>query len=412
VHLDLETSAGPAWKPLPVAISSVLAVVGAAAPTGWLLVARFAALGAVALGFALARRLAGGSIPAGLAAASGVLLCTGFVPHAAVGNSEGMGVALALAAVACALDGRARMALLVGFALALLRPESWPVLALYAVALGRRGAHRRLILALGLSLPVLWFVPDLLASGDLLRSFGRAQVPNPGAPALAERPALASISRATAVPLPPLLLGALALGVRAVRAPADRPALVPGAAGTAWIAIVAAMSEAGFSGEERYALPGAALIGVSGAVGLERIVRALGSRTPGRRVGLLGALAPLLICLAFALPRLGELAAESRQLAHGAALATDLPRAVEAAGGAEALLRCGRPHTGRYRGPVVAWHLGVHKARVGFAPAAPGVVLRSPLRSGARPSPDVPRGFRLAAVHGLWQVWTACPPES
>ena len=44
--------------------------------------------------------------------------------------------------------------------------------------------------------------------------------------------------------------------------------MLPAAAGLAWLLIVAAMAEAGFSGEPRYALPGAALLAVTAGAGL------------------------------------------------------------------------------------------------------------------------------------------------
>src|SRR5918999_360739 len=57
----LSTVDGPAFKPLPVAVCALLAPLGAAAPWAWVLLVRVAAVVAVWLAFALARRLAGGS---------------------------------------------------------------------------------------------------------------------------------------------------------------------------------------------------------------------------------------------------------------------------------------------------------------------------------------------------------------
>ncbi len=55
--LDLDTGAGPSWKPLAVMITTPLALAGDAAPTLWLLVARAGWLAAVALAYRLAWRL-------------------------------------------------------------------------------------------------------------------------------------------------------------------------------------------------------------------------------------------------------------------------------------------------------------------------------------------------------------------
>jgi hypothetical protein len=71
-HGTLSTAEGPAFKPLPVAATALLTPLGGAAPVVWVIVARAGTVLAVVLGFRLGRRLAGGSIAAGVAAAGGV----------------------------------------------------------------------------------------------------------------------------------------------------------------------------------------------------------------------------------------------------------------------------------------------------------------------------------------------------
>src|SRR5262245_770793 len=58
--LDLDTTAGPAWKPLPVLVTSALAPFGDAAPALWLVLARAGGFFAVVLACKLAARLVGG----------------------------------------------------------------------------------------------------------------------------------------------------------------------------------------------------------------------------------------------------------------------------------------------------------------------------------------------------------------
>src|SRR5688572_6744377 len=79
---DLDTTAGPAWKPLPVAVTALLAPFGAA-PDLWLLLARAAGIAAVLLVGRLAWRLAGGSFVAALVASVSLVLVSGFVRGAA-----------------------------------------------------------------------------------------------------------------------------------------------------------------------------------------------------------------------------------------------------------------------------------------------------------------------------------------
>ncbi|MQA76341.1 MAG: hypothetical protein GEU88_18775, partial [Solirubrobacterales bacterium] len=63
VDLDLDTGAGPSWKPLPVLVTTLLSPAGDAAPALWMLIARAGWLAAIALAWRLAARLA---LPGGL----------------------------------------------------------------------------------------------------------------------------------------------------------------------------------------------------------------------------------------------------------------------------------------------------------------------------------------------------------
>ena len=219
-------------------------------------------------------------------------------------------------------------------------------------------------------------------------------MPNPGQPALADVPALASLGAAAGVALLPLCLGALALRP-ATRSPG--PCSSP-AAGLAWLALVAAMAQAGFSGEERYALPGVAAVTVAGAVGLARLA-------PAHRWAAVAAAA---LVIAACLPRVGPLAGEPAELAYAARLSSDLDRAVALAGGRDALLACGHPIVGRYRGPLLAYRLGVAKRRVIFQPGSTGVAFESRLSREQAPAPVVPTRYRAVVRAGSWRVATRC----
>lgn len=356
----LSTAEGPAWKPLPVAVTTLFAPLGGWAPELWLVVALGGAVAAVMLAFRVGWRLGGGSLAAGLFAAGAVVLTGGFARHAAVGDAEPLLVALALGAIDRALVGRHRQALALGALAALVRPEAWPFVAAYALWRWREDrAVRPALAALAVAVPAAWFVPEWLGSGELLRSSERARIPNPGQPATADIPALETLTRATAVVFIPTAVAALW-----ARGPARLLAL----AGAAWILLVAAMSQAGFSGEERYLLPGAALLGVAGAAALPRALGRERTRvgpippTPVRSV-LVGAVALLLTVVA-AVPRVADIAELGPRLAYQAELAEGLERVIADAGGRERLRACGDPAVGRYRGTLLAWHLDVAKKTV------------------------------------------------
>jgi hypothetical protein len=430
---ELSTEEGPAFKPLPVAVCAALAPLGSVAPVAWVLLARSAALAAIWLAFRLGRRL-GGSTVAGVLAAIGVALCGAYPSYAASGIAEAMLLAFALAGAEAWRADRPRAALACGVGCALLRVEAWPFLLAAGLVLWRRrpqdrarppggpppaSAVRRLrrlrpggragslLAALAVAVPALWLVPEWIGSGDVLRSGARARMPNPGQPALADVPAAAALGEAIALPLWPLWAGVAMLVVR--RRKEDLAALAPAAVGAAWILLVAAMAQAGFSGEPRYSLPGAALVAISGAIGIavmtDRWARLTTATVARRRAPL--ALAGALVLLA-ALPRLADLPDLRRAQAYQWDLAADLADAVRAAGGRSTVLACGRPYVGHLRGPLMAYRLGVEKRVVQFEPRPPGVVFRSRLNARAAPAPAVPPAFAEVSRAGRWQVLNAC----
>ena len=292
-----------------------------------------------------------------------------------------MFLALALGGVLLALDGRSRWAVVCFVGCALLRVEAWPFL----VALALWSGWRWRIVVAAVPVLLLWFVPEWLASGEVLRSSDRARVPNAGQPALADVPAFASIGDAL-----PLVFWPVA--VAAVVAP--RRAQVVALAGLAWIGLVAVMAQAGFSGEWRYAVPGAAALAVAGAVGLAARPRV--------------AVALAVPVLVLAGVRTADVAGLREREQGRAELAADLRQAVDDGGGARSLLRCGRPYVGRFRGPLLAYALAVEKQQVGFEPNGRGVVFRSLTEADTAPAPSAPSYYRAVASEGRWTVLSAC----
>lgn len=288
-HGGLETAAGPSWKPLPVLVDAPLSLLGGAAPDAWLLIARAGWICAPLLAALLAARLAGEETgrwrwaAAALAAGSVALTADSFTPplrQFTGGLSEPLLVALVLGAVWAALDERRELALGLGTAAALLRPEVWPFLALYGLSV--RGHHPRLriaTIAVAILIPLAWFVPDIIGAGNPLEGGETAR-----AGGIEPLDGLAVLGRALVAPLAAAWIGlALLLWrgdfvnhwfTKSPRAVADRPLAILLAGAGAWILLVALMAIAGFAGLPRFLAPATAAIAILGGVGLARTAAA------------------------------------------------------------------------------------------------------------------------------------------
>jgi hypothetical protein len=286
---NFETAAGPSWKPLPVLICAPLSLLGDTAPDGWLLIARTGWICAPLLAGLLAARLSGEQtgrwrwVAAAIAAASVALTADSFTPplrQFTGGLSEPLLVALVLGAIWAALDERPGWVLGLGTAAALLRPEVWPFLALWAYFASKD--HPRLrapAIVAAVLIPIAWFVPDIIGAGNPLEGGETAR-----AGGLEPLDGLAVLGRAIAAPLAAAWIG-LALLIwrgdfvnqwftKAPRAGAERPLAVLLTGAGAWIFLVALMAITGFAGLPRFLAPATAVIAVLGGVGIARTAAA------------------------------------------------------------------------------------------------------------------------------------------
>jgi hypothetical protein len=399
-HLDLVTTSGPSWKPLPVLFTTPFSLLGdAAAPLLWLVVARAGMLLALAFAFRLAARLAGPA--AGAIAVVGLLLADRFVSFSARGNSEGLLVALVLWAVERHLDGRRRDALLLGVAAGLLRPEVWALLALYGAWMllaERRGGvpWRTLALLAGgaVLLALLWFVPEKLGSGDVLRAASRAREPVAASPAQAAHPFLAVFANGSSALAVPFYAGALFAVVHAAR----RRAAVPlglAAMAALLMAIVGCLAQIGFTGNLRYVLLPAAVVCVLAGVGWVELVRAV------RRRAVVAAL--LAVSAPFLVLGVVRLADQLDGVRAEAALEGDLPAMIALGGGEAGVRGCGQVFTDPFQTSVVAWHLHVHQGQLGIVPVRRGTTI------APRGTPlGLDPGFPLVAKSRRWLLASSC----
>jgi hypothetical protein len=411
LHLDLNTVGANTFKPLPVLFTLPFALFGKAQPDLWLVVARGGMVFAVAMAFRLAARITmwfganpagrhglsrliayGPAVLAGAIAAFTVLISPEYIRNGTLGYSECLGAGLVLLAIDRHLDGKPRQAFIIGFFPALDRPEMWPFWGLYGLYLWRRDpGARKLILALFALVPVLWFLPELWGSGALFRGVQHDLHPTAGAPAYTKCPFCTEMKSAVYISLlrTTVVAAVLALGAaivirralrgrtaalgEAVREQAHRPeGIILGLAVLAllWFLEISLMTQYGFSGNQRYMIIGGAPVMVIGGVALGLVAWKLGGLlarllrpAPGTAVGVLAAAAGFFFIPGWAGATFRP-AQLNRALHYQAQLRQDVSTAIHRAGGAKAVLACGKVETENFQVPMVAWYLGVQSVQV------------------------------------------------
>jgi Tfp pilus assembly protein PilX len=414
-QLDLDTVDGPSWKPLPVIVTTLTAPLGEVSPYVWLVIGRAGALAGLPLAYLLAARLAGPV--AGVAAAAGLALMPWWLRNGGLGNSEGLMASFVLAAVLAHLHGRRGWAFALALGAGLLRPEAWPFVGIYALWLLAEDRGRLRWVAGGLlTLPLLWLAPEYWGSGNAFRASDRAQDPNRDSPAFADEPAVEVVQNAIGMTPPAAVAGAvlalLAIVVAGRTVPREdrRTALWLAALAVAWVALVAAMTVRGFSGNERYLVVPAALLIVLGAAGVVWAARALlGSRL--RRLSAAASVAAAVALAAlFVAADVGKLGHTLSGIEYQADAYHDLGDAIEQAGGAARLNACGHAFAGAFFVPQVAWRLGVPIEQVDLEPEGRAVVFHvRTVAVAKRPSPRLAAGGpNVLAREGAWTITADC----
>ena len=408
-HLHLDTTGGPSWKPLPVlvtALSSPLSKLDSGLPAAiWMTVARAGSLLALALAFRLTRRLSGGGLPgivAGAFAACALFLVPDWFQFAAQGSEAPLAIALMLWAVERQLDDRPEQAVVLGTLACLLRPELFPPLVVLGVLLWRGAPEWRPLLPAALAvLAVAWLVPEWIGAGNPLDGGRQARSEPAWSLSHAASPWLRALLRLhnhTGWLIEVLAAGA---GVWALYR-RDRVVLALAAAGALLGVLFVGMTQAGFSGNPRYALPALAIWCVLAGVGLGQLLRV---RHAGMSVGV----AAVVVLAVAAAPSAGARVERLRVEAHEVGRRMDLHRylvdAVHQAGGATAVNRFGPATVNRALETHLAWELGRPLSEIESANGQ-GVVFSSfrEFLAGRRPVRRPADAIPLARV-GSWNVY-------
>jgi hypothetical protein len=407
----LDTTGGPSWKPLPVVATVAFAPFGDAAPWLWLLVTRALAFMAVAFTFRLAARYAG--VVAGLVAVGLLVLAPDpdprFVRLVLEGHSGIATLTFALWAFERHLDRRFAHAVLLGTALALLRPEAWPFLGVYALWVWRDQPRLRpLVVGCIASIPLLWFVPDWIGSGSPWHGADAAQVAFRDTTNRIEL----ALRRAGELVLLPAWIAAAAGIVSAVRR-RERALVVAAGAAAVWVAMVIAMTAVfHYAALSRFFLPAVGVACILAGIGA---VRAVGAVPAGAPRAL--AVAALVAIIAFAAtPRVLGIPDVLDEVREQAKVEDDLLDVIDQLGGSETLLDCGPVSVDGWGGmrPALAWHLGEPLSRLGYGPLdAEGIVLARPdsRRHGTLTLLADPE-ITVLATNDRWVVYgIGCPSD-
>ena len=428
-HLSFFVGGGPSWKPLPVVFTTVFGLFGGAAPTLWVIAARAGGLLGLVAAYRLAARLIGAPLwaaaGAGVIAIAAVVLTQDWVYYMFRGTTEPMLIGAWLWAIDRHLDGHRATAFLLGVATGLMRPEAWPFVLLYAVWLwfydpAFRGPWMRALLLAGLAaLPVLWFVPPWISTGQPFLAATHAHDYNGH---LGSNRFVEVLRRGVDLQTVPVLVVALiATGLAILR----RQVLAIGLAviAAAWWVVVVAETLDGYPGLERFYLPAAAIACVltgAGVVWLARVA-ADGVRrvSPARLVQAAAAGAVVIAALAFATPfvtgRISTARAQEGIASRAVKRLDQLSAAVTAVGGHQAVYPCHTSFVAVNHSvqTALAWKLHVTLGRVGTSMRHQGLLFVGPHDSIDGGAPRINHRLtqqRLIATTGVWQVYRLTAP--
>jgi hypothetical protein len=357
LHLSLNTTQGPSWKPGAVVFTTIFALFGGIAPSLWLVAVRLGALLAVVAAYRIAGRIGGRF--AGLVAAALVLVMHGFLPGALLGQAEPLMVGCLLFAVDRALLGYERASLMLFLLASSLRPEVWPLLAAYSLYLWLKSPmpKRWIVAAWGL-LVLLWFGGDWWGSGNPFLSSTRAkEFVLSHANQHFSSPGLSTLKLASGyLHRPAILVFIVAVAVAVTRR--ARVVLVLAMATLAMLVTVAVMAQDGYPVLDRFLFGTLALAYVVIGIGVGYVVRIGSGGRPARAV--LAAAVVIALLAPLAITNAGKWAAEVRTTQQWSDGVNTLPRLIAAAGGRERVVGCrGSLTTYFLMSPALAWDLNL-----------------------------------------------------
>jgi len=253
------------------------------------------------------------------------------------------------------------------------------------------------------TLPVLWLIPEWIGSGQPLGAGAQARSEPSWSLSRLDHPWLELLGRAHETfgfALEAGLAAALALAWRR----RDRIELGLGAVAVAWVALVAGMTQAGFSGNSRYLLPAIVIACLLTGVALGHLLRSAPRSAPAA----LATLTLVALVVSASTERVPALERQARTAQRTAQLDRELGTAVAGMGGGDAVVARGAPAVDRAFVPRMAWLTTLPLGQVERRSGRQGLVFaagrRNPVTLVAQAGSPAP-ALAGRLVVGRWKVY-------
>jgi hypothetical protein len=370
IHGKLDTNGAPSWKPLPFLFTVPYALVGHRALWLWMVTSVAISLSGVLFAARIAHRLTdppAGRLWAGWLAgafAGAALLGINAYTHFILSSqSDTMIVSLCLGAIDCHLYRRYRWAFAFLILAALGRPETFPLVGIYAIWQWQTFPALRWLIVAGLAmLPVLWFgIPGLTSKSFF--TAGNIALKSPRA--LHQSKLLGEVDRFFDLHETQIYLAALlAVGLAVVRR--DRATLTITGAAVLWVGVEVAFVLHGWPGVPRYLFEPGAVVCVLAGVAVGRVVLDLPPLLARIRIpAAAGGVAAILLVALLA----GSMIPAARNRIHveradlkvqrlRTKWVDHLPGLIARLGGPVRIFACGQPSAPIGDQSLLAWDLG------------------------------------------------------
>ena len=405
LHLDLDLGGAPSWKPLPLLFTAPYSLFGHYALWLWMVTAEAAAFAGSIFAGRIAYRVVdsardgryrNAAIAAALFAGLGMYgiqdnisgTLDSYLHYVLSAQSDPMIVTLVLAAIDLHMSRHRRWVVAMLMLAGLGRPEAWPVLGLYGLwCWVKRPDMRWYLVACAVLLAFLWFGVPTITNG---RPFVAGDLAQGSPRELHENKILGTIDRFKTLNLWPVWVLALAAvawtgyrlrptraaragGAGGAQSPQEREnqRLVLGlAAGIViWLVVEIVFALHGWPAVPRYIFPPAVAAIVLGGIAFGWLLREIPNRLHVPTwAGIAVAMALVLALVPGLRSRAGH---EHKDFRHERVRTQDinhLAGMLNALGGREAVLRCGRPVTKVEFVSVLGWLTHQNDGKLGHLP--------------------------------------------